>query len=125
MLDKFTQALKVLLKHRLIVAILVFFLIECLALIVYMAVIIQPTDLQVVVHYTGYGSTNFYRDKWMYLLSFFAFVIIAAVLCTLLVYRILAIKGEQLAVAFTWLLIIVMAIASVTFYRVLNIASLS
>ena len=125
MLNRLIKSFQILLKHRLVVAILAVFLVESLAVFVYLVLSIQPTELQVVVHYTAYGPTNFYRDKWTYLISFVAFVSIIVPLFTLLIYRILVVKGEQLAAASAWLGVIVMAVAAATFYQVLKIASLS
>ncbi len=42
-------------------------------LAVILALQIRPSELQLPVRYTSFGSTNFYRDKWYYLLSFVFF----------------------------------------------------
>lgn len=125
MLKSLTNAIQSLAKHRFLSVLIIVFLFESLALITYVAVMIKATDLQVVVHYTGYGTTNFYRDKWIYLLSFIAFVVFIGLLYIILVYRMLAVKGVQFAMAFTWLGIALIAIAAAMFYRILKIASLS
>jgi hypothetical protein len=93
--------------------------------LLYIGLTVHPSELQVVVHYTSFGSTNFYRDKWYYLLTFAIFVVFVAVVHTGLTYRLLQTKGRQLAVAFTWLGILMLLIATALFYQVLKIASLS
>lgn len=119
------SSIKNLFNHRYLVILLIIFSVECIASLVLLAVLIQPTELQVVVHYTGFGSTNFYRDKWIYLLTFPGFVLISYALYVVLTYRILVVKGNHLAAAVAWLGIFTVAVASVFFYQILKIASLS
>jgi len=35
-----------------------------LAYCIYVGVSLRPSDLQVAVHYTAFGPTGFYREKW-------------------------------------------------------------
>jgi hypothetical protein len=39
----------------------------------YVALALEPSDLQVATRYTAFGDTHFYRSKWYYLLSFILF----------------------------------------------------
>ena len=94
-------------------------------LLLYLGFSIQPGELQVVVHYTSFGTTNFYRDKWYYLLSFSAFAIIMAVMHIALTYKVLIQKGHDMAVAFAWLGVILLVITASIAYQVLKIASLT
>ena len=125
MLKSFKHATKTILKERFLSVLIVVFLFECLVLLAYVAAMIKVTELQVVVHYTGYGLTNFYRDKWVYLLSFIGFIVFVGTIYTLVIYRMLVVKGVQFAIAFTWLGVALMAIAAAMFYRILTVASLS
>lgn len=118
-------AVRIILRDRYLTVLLGVFLLGCLSLLLYLGLSIHPSELQVVVHYTGFGTTNFYRDKWYYLVSFVLFVIFVAVLHPTLTYKILQLKGRPLAVAFAWLGITVVIIASLLFYQILKIASLS
>ena len=117
--------LKTLLKDRYLSGLLVGFLVLCLITIVYLAFMIHASELQVVVHYTSFGTTNFYRDKWYYLLSFVAFMVMMAILHTIVCLKLLEKRGRDLALAFAWLSILVVLIALSLFYQVLKIASLS
>lgn len=114
-----------LLRHRYIVVLLSIFTVECVALLAYLAVLIQPTELQVVVHYTGFGTTNFYRDKWVYLLTFIVFVIISWLIHFALTYRMLVVKNAHLASVFAWFGIVLIPVTAAFFYQVLKIAALS
>ncbi len=125
MFKSFTHATQTILKQRFLSVLLFAFLFECLVLVSYVATMIKATDLQIVVHYTGYGPTNFYRDKWIYLLTFIGFIIFVGAIYTIVVYRMLVVKGIQFAIAFTWLGIALMVITAAMFYRILTVASLS
>lgn len=118
-------SLQTLLKDRYLSGLLVGFLALCLITVIYLAFMIHASELQVVVHYTSFGTTNFYRDKWYYLLSFVAFVIVLAVAHTVICLKLLQKRGRDFALAFAWLSILMVVIAVSLFYQVLKIASLS
>lgn len=99
--------------------------IGCLALLIYFGLNIHPSELQVVNHYTSFGTTNFYRDRWYYLIGFVLFVIVMAVTQVALSYRILVQKGHDLAIAFAWLGVVLVVITAAISYQVFNIASLT
>jgi uncharacterized membrane protein YhaH (DUF805 family) len=125
MKQQIITSIRQILADRGLFGILVLFLVACLSLLVYLGVNLQPSDLQVVVHYTSYGSTNFYRDKWYYLLGFAVFIVILAVSHITLTVKILHEKGRDLAIAFAWLGVILAFITSITVYQVLRIAALT
>ena len=106
------------------VLIIVMFVVS-VGLLLFLATAIHPAERQVAVHYTSFGLTNFYRDKWYYLLGFAGFVIFVAVIHTLLIYKILQAKGRDLAVAFTWLSITLLVISGALFYQILKVASIT
>ncbi len=101
------------------------FLFGCLALLIYFTLTIRPSELQVVNHYTSFGTTNFYRDRWHYLIGFAAFVIVMAFAHGALTLRVLAQKGHDLAMAFAWLGVVLVVITAMISYQVLSIASLT
>lgn len=104
-----------------IVAVIVVSLLFCL----YVALNIRPSELQVVTHYTAFGSTNFYRDKWYYLITFIIFGLLTAIAHTALSLKLYRHKGRELAIPFTWLGVIVVVLATATVYQVLKVAALS
>lgn len=101
------------------------FVTGCLLALIYLAVVIRPSELQVVVHYTSFGSTNFYRDRWYYLLTFASFIMLLVVAHSSIAIRLLVEKGRQFALPFIWLGIVVLVIALALFYQILKVASLS
>ncbi|MDB5184070.1 MAG: hypothetical protein JWO07_751 [Candidatus Saccharibacteria bacterium] len=119
------QSVQTLLKDRYLTWLLAGFLLLCLLVLVYLAFAIHASELQVVVHYTSFGTTNFYRDKWYYLLTFVAFVLVMAVSHSVITYKLLEKKGRDFAVSFVWLSVLLILIATALFYQVLKIASLS
>ena len=92
---------------------------------VYVAFSLHPSELQVVTHYTAFGSTNFYRDKWYYLIGFVIFGILSAVSYGALACKIYRYKGRELAIPFAWLGVVVFVLATATIYQVLKVAALS
>lgn len=89
------------------------------------AVNIRPSELQVPVRYTSFGITNFYRDKWYYLLAFLLFAIAVAVFHVLISLKLYALKGRGMAVSFVWLSVVLLSVASVSIYAVFRVVSLS
>ena len=119
------QLVKELGKERYVAVLLAVLLLLCLMTTIYLIFQIHPSDLQVVVHYTGFGPTNFYRDKWYYLLSFVVFIIMFAFVHTIATYKLLQRRGRDFAAAFVWFSIIILGIGIAIFYQILKIASLS
>ncbi len=103
---------------------LALFLVICVGILVFLAFSISPSERQIAVHYTSFGTTNFYRDKWYYLLGFVGFVVVMAVVHCLLTYKMLREKGRELAVAFSWLGVIMAVIAVGFLVQIIKIASI-
>ena len=125
MKELFIESAKQVLKERRIIVTLVVFVVTCLVFLSYVAFNIQPSELKLVSHYSAYGSTNFYRDGWIYLLTFIGFGLTLLVGHTLLMLRILRAKGSELAYGFIWLSVIIVVIACAIAYQVLRIAALA
>jgi len=125
MKQRILSSAQTILDDRQLTTLLGVFLASCVAVLVYLALSIHSSELQVVIHYTSFGSTNFYRDRWFYLLLLPVFVVFLAISHTCLVYRLLIARGRQFALAFLWLSIILLFIAVSLFYQILKVASLS
>jgi hypothetical protein len=125
MRQRITSSLQLLIADRPLLIVLALFLVGCIGLLIYLATNIHPSDLQIVTHYTSFGTTNFYRDKWYYLLNFVVFVIVMAIVHVVLCYRILVQKGHDAAIAFAWLGVVLVVISAGIVYQVLKIASLT
>jgi hypothetical protein len=125
MKDQIQSAAHTIIRDRQLATLLGVFVFLCIGLLIFIGVSIHPSELQVVVHYTSYGTTNFYRDKWYYLVAFGVFVVMMAIAHTILSYKLLQSKGRSFAIAFIWLGFILLAVSATLFYQVLKIASLS
>lgn len=125
MKDHITASIKQTVADRGLLSVLALFLVGCVGLLIYLGLNIHASDLQVVVHYTNFGTTNFYRDKWYYLLGFALFIIVVALTHIVLTVKILQEKGRDLALAFAWLSIIIVFITTITLYQIVRVASLT
>ena len=116
--------IKALLSDRLAAAAVIALIVACLAYCAYVGISLRPSDLQVAVHYTAYGTTNFYREKWYYLITFIVFGLLVASVHTALVVKLYAQGRRQIALLFAWLSLLLVAIAFLITHAVLRIAFL-
>lgn len=91
---------------------------------VYLALSVEPSDLQVATRYTAFGDTHFYRSKWYYLLSFAAFGAMLVAVHTSLAIKLYGRKQRSLAIAFLGLTIAIFVISWIITQSVLRIAFL-
>lgn len=117
--------IKAVLGDRYLVFVLSLLILLTIIFCIYVALSLNPSELQVVTHYTTFGSTNFYRDKWYYLINFILFGVVSLAGYIVLTGKIFVQKGRELAIPFAWLGIIVMFVAMAVAYQVLKIAALS
>ncbi len=125
MKSSITQLFKEISSDRQFIIVLILLGFSGLIFSVYVALNLHPSELQVVTHYTAFGSTNFYRDKWYYFIGFVVFGILNAILYGALACKIYRHKGRELAIPFAWLGIVTIIIALATMYQVLKVAALS
>lgn len=96
-----------------------------LAYIVYVAISLSASDLQLAIRYTSFGDTHFYRDQWWYLLGFIGFGILFLIAHVGMTAKLVAIELKQLAYAFAWLSLLVLILMFAYTYSVLGIAYLN
>lgn len=96
-----------------------------LAYIVYVAINLSASDLQLAIRYTSFGDTHFYRDKWWYLLGFIGFGLLFLVAHVGLTAKLVAVELKPLAYAFGWLSILILVLMFAYTYSVLGIAYLN
>jgi len=88
---------------------------------VIIALTIHPSELQLVSHYSAFGTNHLYRDQWTYLLVFVGFELVVAALHTLISVKLLVAKGRPLAVMFAWYGIGIVTLGLVTAISVIKI----
>lgn len=116
------RSLKLILADRPVLLLLIGLIAAALIYCVIVGVSLRPSDLQVAVHYTAYGETNFYREKWYYLLSFIGFGLILAIIHSAIAIKLYVLERRQLAIFFLWVSLLVLVIGWFLTSAVLRVA---
>ena len=103
---------------------LIVFILSCLGYCIYVGISLRPSDLQVAVHYTAFGATSFYREKWYYLLSFVLLGMILAVVHSIIIVKLYVQERRQIALLFTWLSFLILFITWIVAHSILKVAFL-
>ena len=119
----FIQPIKQLLTNRYLTVLSGVSILLALSLAIFIAIRVQPSDLQLVTHYTAYGVTHLYRAQWFYLLNFIGFAVIVAFLNIAITIRIYILKGHPLAVLFAWFGVGLLIFAWVVAISIINVWS--
>jgi len=119
----FIQSIKELTTNRYLTVLSGVLIVLTIAFIIYIALTVQPSDLQLVTHYTAFGVTHLYRDQWFYLLSFIGFAVLVAFLHISIAIKVYITKGHPLAVLFLWLGIGIMVFTWITAISIINVWS--
>lgn len=119
------ESLKKILSDRLVTASIVAVILLAAAYMIYVAVSLQPSELQVATHYTVFGETNFYRNKWYYLISFILFGLLTLAANLAIVVKLFFYELRGFAIAFACLTLLIITAAWFISHSVLNIAFLS
>lgn len=108
-------------KDRMVMGLIIALIAVSLAFCVYIGISVHSSSAQVVVRYTGYGSTHFYRDHWTYLFSFVGFGIVTAVLNGAIGAKFVSLERRALAVA--WLIgsIGIVVVAAILIHAVVGV----
>lgn len=124
MKSSLVTTVKTILTDRLLTGIILLLLLTSLMFCIYVGVSLHPSELQVAVHYTAYGTTNFYRDKWYYLINFVALGALIGVIHTVLIVK-LHIQGRrEIALLFAWVSLLLLIVAFFIAHAVLKVAFL-
>jgi hypothetical protein len=114
------DSLKQLLANRYLMTLSIATIVLAIGAALYIGLSIQPSELQVVVHYSAFGIRHLYLDHWYYLLTFVVFVLLVAVLNVIITTKIFMIKGGQFASLFAWLTLIVIVFGTAMAISVIN-----
>jgi hypothetical protein len=121
--DTITHSFKELITNRYLTVLTVVTLFLAIAFVIYIGIVVRPSELQLVTHYTAYGVTHLYRDQWFYLLSFGGFAIIAALINTSIALKVYLTKGHPLAIMFAWFGLGIIVFAWLTSFSIINVWS--
>lgn len=118
------NSIKPILSDRFMIVLTGVFVLTALGYCVYVGVSLRPSDLQVAVHYTAFGETNFYREKWFYLINFIALGLIVAFVHSVVAFKVYIQGRRPLALLFLWLSIFLLIVAFLITRAILGIAFL-
>ena len=94
-----------------------------IAILIFGAVKIRPSDIQVPMRNTVFGVTYTYSEQWYNQLTFVGFAIILAVLNTAFSVKLFHLKGEYYGIAFQWLTAILLGMTFVTLLAIFRVIS--
>lgn len=115
------HSLKELITNRYLTILTIVTAVLMVAYVTYILMVVHPSELQLVTHYTAYGVTHFYRNQWSYLLSFAVFAVIVAVLHISIAIKLYLTKGHPLAIMFAWMGIGIILFAWIMSYQIINV----
>ena len=115
------EVLKELIADRYLFILIIIMMILAIISSVILGFSIHPSELQLVSHYSAFGSTHLHRDQWFYLLVFVAFQLIVAILHTTITVKLFVVKGHSIAVMTAWFGIGIILLGWVTAFSVLNV----
>jgi hypothetical protein len=115
---------KTILADRLMTVLLIVLILLCAAYTAYVILSLHPSDLQVAVHYTSFGETTFYRNKWYYLITFAVFGAMVGIMHTLLAVKIYMQGRREMALLFIGISYLLMIVAWFITWSVLKVAFL-
>lgn len=116
------ESFKTLIKDRPVLVALGTLLVASIGTMVYFLVKLNPSDLQVSIRYTTFGTEHIYAAHWTYMLSFAGFCLAILVLHTLIIKKLYATKNRRFALFFSWCSVALVVMALVVLYKILNIA---
>lgn len=101
-----------------LLAILAVFVLS-LIFVAYFSFKIKPTDLQVPIRYSSFGSTFFYSGSWWNHVTIIVFGLIFTIFHTALAIKIYVDKNRTLAIFFSIFSVIVICASAVLLHRIL------
>lgn len=121
------SAIKSIFADRQLLSFLVAIVALTVLYIVYIIFSLHPssTGVQVATHYSAFGDTHYYRNKWEYMLSFVGFGLVFASLHIGIILKLIREDFRTLAIAFAWLTLMLLIVALIITHSVLNIAFLT
>jgi hypothetical protein len=117
-------SLQALFKDRTLLALMMLIVLLGISYIIYTALTLRPSDLQVATHYSAFGDTHYYRNSWYYMITFVVFGIAMIGTHLALIVKLLNNNLRGLSVAFAYFSLFLLVIAVIYTHSVLGIAFL-
>lgn len=125
MKTRFLTATKEILADRRIFLFALAIITIVIVYILYVAFSLHPSDVQIATHYSAFGETHYYRNKWHYMLSFIGFAVMIGVVHLAILLRFVREGFRPLAIAFAWFSLGLLLMAFIFTHSVLKIAFLA
>jgi hypothetical protein len=119
---RFITSIKTLFADRAVLGFAFAILALGIAYMVYVLVSLHPSELQVAAHYSAFGETHYYRNKWYYLISFAVFGAVFIIVHIGLLVKLISRDLRPLALAFGWLSLLMVPLMFILTHAVLGIA---
>lgn len=118
------DAIRLLIQDKPVFGLSVSILVLAAAYITISSFMIHASDLQVVIHYSSFGETNFYRDRWYYLVTFIGMGALVALTHIGIMGKLLTLEKRHVAIVVGWMTIVLIVVAFLLTKSVLQVASL-
>jgi hypothetical protein len=120
----FKNSLKQLVADRYLLTMVVSMFLLALVASVIIGLSIHSSERQLVSHYSAFGITHFYFDKWYYSFVFVAFELFIAVLHSIVSVKLLLTKGHPMAIMFAWFGVGIILVGYATASTILGLQTL-
>ena len=115
------ESLQRLVADRSILILLSSMILLALIFTVIVGVSIQPSELQLISHYSSFGTKRIYTDQWFYLIVFALFELAVATLHSIITTKLLLVKGRSIAMMYAWIGVGVIILGFATALRVITV----
>ena len=116
-------AIREALRDRAYVTALVVTAIALVAVLVLCVANIHPSELQVPIRNTVFGTRYTYQEQWYNELAFAGFAILVATFHTVISARLYAMKDRRYSIAFQWLTVAMLLISFLVFVAIFRVIS--
>lgn len=113
------ESLKQLIADRYLLVLVSAMLLLAIILAIVIGLSIHSSDIQLISHYSAFGTTHLYTNQWFYLFVFVAFELIVAFLHAAIAIKLSIIRGRSVAIMFTWLGIGILLLGLITAFKVI------
>jgi hypothetical protein len=116
--------LRQLISDRYLLFLVVLMILLALGSAILIGLSIHSSERQLVSHYSAFGITHFYFDKWFYAFVFIAFELIVALLHSIISVKLLLTKGHPMAITFAWFGVGIILVGYATASTILGLQTL-
>ena len=98
-------------------------LLALLLVVVFCAIEIRPSDIQVPLRYTAFGITHIYREPWVNELLFPVFALLIFGAHTFVALKLASLKSVKIAVGFQWFTALLLLLVFMTLLAIFKVVA--